>query len=273
MSRMQIGCQTYTWQMSGEKYRGRVKHIASVVSRAGFGGLEPEIVMLGDFYPDAGRLAGALERSGLSLAAIAFVQDWQHSQETDEERQAAETAFRFLDRFPGCLLALGQMPGRDRSALRERQQNTLACLNAAGKRAADRGLACAYHPNSPAGSLFRTEEDYRVLLDGLDAVAVGFAPDAGHIARGGMDPVKIFGEYRPLIRHVHFKDMDSSGGWAEMGQGMIDFPAIVASLHETGYTGWIMVEDESPRAESDPDAVTLDNGRYVRERPLPILKR
>jgi inosose dehydratase len=107
------------------------------------------------------------------------------------------------------------------------------------------------------------EHDYKVLLDGLDGRFVGFAPDAGHMAKGGMDVLGIFRRYHAAIRHVHFKDMAADGTWAEMGKGTIDFPAIVAALRAGGYTGWIMVEDESPRAEISPDAVTLDNGKYV----------
>jgi len=172
-------------------------------------------------------------------------------------------AFAYLKHFPGAVLALCQMPGKDQSALAQRQKNCLSCCNEIGRRAAEAGIAAAFHPNSPAGSVFRVEEDYKVLLDGLDAKAVGFAPDAGHIAKGGMNVVEIFRRYRPAIRHVHFKDMAADGTWAEMGRGVIDFPTIVADLHQGCYAGWIMVEDESPRAEVDPDLVTDENGRYV----------
>ena len=36
-----------------------------------------------------------------------------------------------------------------------------------------------------------------------------------------------------------------------------EFPA------ETGYLGWIMVEDESPRAETDSDGVVAEDGKYM----------
>jgi len=226
--------------------------------------------MLGSYYQDPVRLSEELATYKMPLAAIALVLDWLHPRETEGEQEKVAEAIRFLKHFPGTLLALCQVAGKDRSHLKERQQNALACINAVARRVADAGISCAYHPNSPPGSVFRTEEDYQILLNGLDSKVVGFAPDAGHIAKGGMDAVKIFQEYRPLIRHIHFKDISSTGEWAEMGQGVIDFPAIVSHLHATGYEGWIMVEDESPRAESDPDTVTLDNGRYVREKLMPL---
>jgi inosose dehydratase len=94
---------------------------------------------------------------------------------------------------------------------------------------------------------------------------VGFAPDAGHIAKGGMDPVAVFRHSAALIRHVHFKDMNPSGQWVEMGRGCIDFAGIYAVLKKASYDGWIMVEDESKLAEMDPDAATLLNGQYMME--------
>ena len=260
---IKMGCQTYTWQMSYEKYSNQLDHILDVVKSAGFAGIEPEICMLGPYADRPAELVQSLGRRGLELGALCLVCDWRESTETAQERRQADLAFEYLKRFPGTLLALCQMPGQDRSDLAQRQRNCIACCNTIGRRAADAGIPTAFHPNSPAGSVFRVEEDYRVLLDGLDVQVVGFAPDAGHIAKGGMDAPEIFRRYRSAIRHVHFKDMAADGKWVEMGQGTIDFPAIMADLRANDYAGWIMVEDESPRAEISPDAVTLDNGKYA----------
>ena len=265
MCAIQYGCQTYTWQMSYEKYSQRLDHIIDVVAESGFAGIEAEVCMLGPYNEDPARLAGDLQAKGLGLAAICLVCDWLSPQETGEELAEADRVIGILQsHFPGTLLALCQMPQDDRSNLQERQDNCIACSNAIGRRAADSGVRTAFHPNSPEGSVFRIAEDYKVLMDGLDASVVGFAPDAGHIAKGGMDPVAIFREYGATIQHVHFKDMRQDGTWAEMGAGDIDFAGIVGGLVQQNYEGWIMVEDESPRAEIDPDAVTRANGEYLK---------
>jgi inosose dehydratase len=101
---------------------------------------------------------------------------------------------------------------------------------------------------------------------------VGFAPDTGHIAKGGIDVLELFETYGPLIRHVHFKDITAAGEWTAMGAGIIDFPRIVRLLRDTGYSGWIMVEDESVEAETDPDAAMQSNGVYLRQRLLPLVQ-
>ena len=46
MRKICIGCQTYTWQMSGKKYLEQLPHIIQIASQAGFTGLEPETEML-----------------------------------------------------------------------------------------------------------------------------------------------------------------------------------------------------------------------------------
>jgi inosose dehydratase len=271
MSAIRFGCQTYTWQMSYQRYRGQIPHIVGVVAQAGFVGLEPEVCMLGDYERDPALLADALAERGIALAALTLVCDWRGASESAEERRLADWTLSYLAHLPGTLLGLCQMPGADHGQLAERQRNALACVHAVGRRAAERGIVCAFHPNSPPGSIFRDAADYAFLLEHLDTQAVGFMPDMGHIAKGGMDPLVICRTYRATIRHVHFKDIDAQGDWTAMGRGVIDWPAIVRCLAATRYDGWIMVEEESAEAERHPDEVTLANGAYVRDVLMPCL--
>jgi inosose dehydratase len=269
MSKIRFGAQTYTWLMSGEKYQGRVPHILDVAKRAGFAGLESEVIMLRDLS-DPLRMRDAVAASGIQLGAICLVEDWLSPQETQSERTHADHYIGFLRQFPGTMFNLCQMPGKDRQNLRERQQNLLRCVNAIARRAVDQGVPCTYHPNSPEGSVYRTAEDYEILLNGLDAALVGYAPDSGHIARGGMDPLATIKKYRSRINHVHFKDMYADRIWAQMGQGILDFKGIVTFLRDSGFDGWIMVEDECRHAEMEPDACTMENGRYINETLAPL---
>ena len=260
---MRFGCQTYSWQMSFDKYGGRLDHICGVVSQAGFDGLEAEVVMLGDFA-SVDKLRDALDHADLQLAALTLVREWAGDQESEAEQAAADAAIALTSSFDRALLVLCQMPGKDRSDLKERQRRLLSCVAAIAQRAGDAGLKTAYHPNSPEGSLFRTSDDYEVLLDGLPP-AVGFAPDLGHIARGGMDPVSVIQRYRDRVDHVHAKDMDTSGRWALIGSGEVPVADVAELLRATGYEGWFVLEDESKVAEQDPDLAARRLGEYVDE--------
>jgi inosose dehydratase len=267
---LRFGCQTYTWQMSYDKYCNQFESILNVIQEAGFSGVEPEVCMLGAYRNDPLKLKNDLEERNLKMGALTLALEWRHATENQEEMEEAEFVFNFLKHFPDTLLVLVQLPHEDRSNLFEKQSNALLCINEVAKRASSYGITCALHPNSPSGSVFRTEDDYDVMFAGLDVRYVGYAPDTGHIANGDMDPMKIIQSVRPLIRHVHFKDITAQYQWTAMGKGIIEHPKIVEYLKDTSYKGWIMIEEESKQAEEEPDRVTLLNGVYVKENLLSI---
>lgn len=270
MSNIKIACETYTWQMPGEQYKGKLEHIMEITSRSGFQGIEPETSFI-QHLSDPVLMQEALDKNNLELANLCLVEDWRSPSETDEERANADKWMDFLKHFPDTLLLLVQMPGEDRSNLEERRNNLISCNNDIARRAADRGIACSNHPNSPEGSVFRTAEDYEILLNGLDSSVIGYTPDVGHIAKGGMDPLSIIRQYRSLVNGMHYKDMFEDKQWAPMGKGIIDFEGITKELVNTGFNGWIIVEDECDEAITDPDGVTLTDGDFVRDVLKPLV--
>lgn len=268
MHAIRYGCQTYPWKMSQQRYAGDLPHMARVAAQAGFEGLEAEICMLGPYFSDPVKAKEILDAQGLSLAALVLHQDWGGTRETEQERLLSDQAIAFLQEFPKAKLmvshhAIAGDRSEDPAALRQRRENLMRCMADVANRAGEQGIVTAFHPNSSPLSLFRTREDYSVLFDMLAQTYVAYVPDVGHIANGGMDALEILRESRSLIRHVHFKDRSGPNTWAVMGEGRIDYPAIVRYLRETGYGGWIMVEDESPKAEADPDGVVMTDGAYM----------
>jgi inosose dehydratase len=247
---------------SGRANANRLEHMIEIIAQAGFRGLQPIYSWMGDLG-DPKRLAASLSAAGLELCAMSFVLDWNHERETDDERRQADRVMDFLSHFPGALLCVVQMPC-GRFDVEIRRKRLVGNLNALARRAADRGIATTFHPNSPATSIARTREDYDVLLGGLDARVIGWTPDVGHIINGGMDPLAIMQEYAELINHVHYKDWDGKPEFAVMGEGKIDFVGITRWLRDRGFSGWIVCEDEGHRAIDDPDGVTLADGDYVR---------
>ena len=271
MNKVKIGCETYTWQMPGESYKGKLDHIMEIAAKAGFTGIEPEISFFGALS-DPTRMKETLDQHNLELTALCHVEDWRHTSETEKEYENAERWMDFLAHFPDTIYLMVQMPGADRSDLEERQQNLLSCVNAIAKRATDRGIECSYHPNSPGGSVYRTRDDYTRLLEGLDRRIIGYCPDVGHIAKVDMDPLSIIKEYRELVNLVHYKDMFGDGKWAPTGEGLIDFESITKYLVDTDYKGWIVMEDECDECITDPDGVTLKDGVYINEYIRPLTK-
>ncbi len=268
---IKIGCETYTWQMPGEQYKGKLEHIMRICREAGFAGIEPESSFL-QHLSDPVLMQEQLDKYDLEFAVHCVVEDWLHSKETVEERSRADAWIEYLGHFPDTLLLLVQMPQSDRSQLRERQKHCIACVNDFARRAADRGIVCSKHPNSPPGSVFRTADDYEVMMNGLDLEAIGYCPDVGHIAKGEMDPLQMMRQYRNETNLVHYKDMHSDGRWAATGDGNIDFIEITQYLLDTKYDGWFIMEDECDDAITDPDGVTRKDGLWIDRVLRPMLK-
>jgi len=262
LSPLKYACQTYSWQMSMDRYRGQVEHMVAAAARAGFTGFEPEVGMLGKDWTIT-HLQDTLARHRIDLAALVLVQPWRHPVETSTERADADRVIQAVAATPGAIINLVPLPGPDRAALEERQHNMMSCVADIARRAAGQGVHCTFHPNSPAGSVFRTAADYRRLADLLPE-DIGFTPDLGHLARGGMDPLSVVIQWGARVDHVHIKDLAADGRWATTGTGTINILGVLDHLAETNYCGWVTFEDESPQAEADPDTAVGHNGDFVR---------
>ncbi|HEV7346937.1 sugar phosphate isomerase/epimerase family protein [Telluribacter sp.] len=267
-----FGSEVYTWYMSGngKTHQGRLGHMIEIIAQAGFTGIQPIFSWMGELR-DPQRLANKLKEQGLELAALSLALEWNGAEETEAERAEADEAIELLRHFPGAILCTVQIP-TGRHDLENRQRNLVNIVNAVSARATAQGIPCSFHPNSPHTSIIRTEEDYRVVLEGLDTSVTGWTPDVGHIINGGMDPLEKMKEYASLINHMHYKDWDGAPEFALMGQGKVDLLSITQWLKDQNYTGWIVCEDEGKEALEDPDYVTLHDGRWINNELVPALK-
>jgi inosose dehydratase len=267
-----FGSEVYTWFMSGngQTHQGRLGHMIEIISKAGFSGIQPIFTWMGDLV-DPDLLETKLKEQGIELAALALALDWNNPEETEREREVADHAIHVLQRFPGAVFNTVQIPS-GRHDIVQRQQNLINIVNTVSKRAADKGVPCSYHPNSPHSSIIRTEEDYEIVLESLDSSVTGWTPDVGHIINGGMDPLAKMKEYQSLINHVHFKDWNGDPEFALMGKGKVDLLGVTQWLKDINYSGWIICEDEGEEALEDPDFVTLHDGKWIQEDLIPGLR-
>lgn len=113
-SSIRFGSEVYTWFMkdSGRANANRLDHMIEMIAQAGFRGIQPIYSWMGDLG-DPGRLAASLSARGLELCAMSFVLDWNHEQETKEERQQADGVIGFLTSFPARCSASYRCRGDD----------------------------------------------------------------------------------------------------------------------------------------------------------------
>jgi len=286
MANIKFGSEVYTWFMkdTGKGYDNQLGHMIKVAAEAGFTGIEPMVLevaesalgcskyWLGD-YCDPIKLKDTLQEHGMELAGLALVCGWDAEEETPGEREAADFAMDMLGHFPGAMLGTVTLPSGRAKDLQRRRLNVARNVNEVSARAAERGIECSYHPNSPPDSLVRTQYDYDVVLSSLDPAVTGWTPDVGHIARGGMDLIETLNKWQHLVNHIHYKDFSGNGPepWAQMGTGKLDFHRITEWLTLRNYEGWIICEDEAHVAIDDPDGVTRQNGEWCKENLYPLV--
>lgn len=141
------------------------------------------------------------------------------------------------------------------------------------------GLRTVFHHHC-AGYVETPGETAR-LMELTDAAELGLCFDTGHWALGGGDVLEAFDRYRERIWHVHFKEyhagvaaqMRSEGlnyfeGLANRvfhrpGTGDVDFPALLGAMRSSGYEGWVVVEDELPPGDGDPEESARADRAYL----------
>lgn len=260
-----IGCHGSTWDLDYDRQSDRLDDVLDVIAANGFEGLDAQIALLGRYRTQPERLKESMDRRGLRLAALTVPFTWPADVETPEERALADEFIAFVQHFPGALLNIPPRTGPDRDDLLARQKAIMNSANALARRSADQGVVSSFHPSSPATSYFRTSDDYRVMFDLIDADHLGWTPDLGHIARGGMDAVDEVMAHRAFVKHVHIKDHSShpEPAWRKMGTGDVDFVRLARELRASDYQGWIMVEEETEQSAANPDEAVRDIGEYV----------
>jgi inosose dehydratase len=162
----------------------------------------------------------------------------------------------FLQSVGGSVLQLidGGTPQGDYSA---REIKSLgAAMNGLGRMAKDFGLTLGYHPHF--GTLGETREGLGRVLDATDPQYVGLIADAAHLKLGGSDPAEVIRTYHERLILVHLKDVRRdayelarqnrvavgklNARFCEIGHGVVDFPALIATLREIRFHRWAIIE-------------------------------
>jgi inosose dehydratase len=142
------------------------------------------------------------------------------------------------------------------------------------------GLRTVVHHH--IGTWIETPEETARLLEMTDPDLLGLCFDTGHYRYGGGNPLTGLRRHADRIWHVHFKDQDPAvadraraegldgvmavglGLFCELGQGDVDFPAVLAQLRALGYAGWIVVEQDVLPGMGSPKASAARNRAYLR---------
>lgn len=260
---------------------------------AGYEGTE-----LGDwgFMPsDPRQLRAALAARSLSLVgAFVPVRLADDGARAAGEKAAIRTATLLKDAgFPGAFVVLADdiaaSPARTAAAGRVGPEHRLPegarltfAANAEGIARAVReatGLRTVFHHH--CASYIETPEEITDLMRRTDPDVLGLCLDTGHLTYAGGDPERAVAEFGTRIWHLHLKDCSAEvaararqeqwtyhdavrhGVFCELGQGAVDFSAVLDALGATGFSGWAVVEQDVLPSLGTPAASAARNRAFI----------
>jgi inosose dehydratase len=154
-----------------------------------------------------------------------------------------------------------------------------ATLNAMGEAMLEHGVRLCYHNH--VGSVIETEEEIERMLALCDPALVFLGPDTGHLAWAGVDVAGFCRRHAPRILTMHLKDVSEEarargaaarwdygtftrgGIFTELGEGDVNFPAVLAILREANFGGWLIAETDVTQRPSALESATVSR-QYLR---------
>lgn len=137
-------------------------------------------------------------------------------------------------------------------------------LNRAGEAARPRGLRVAYHNHDFELQPIEGVLPFDVLLRDTDPALVFFEMDFYWMASGRADPLMYFERHPGRFHLCHLKDRDRRGRMADVGDGHLDFPAILRGRERAGLRHYFVERDDPP----DPLASIRASYRFLRRLEL-----
>jgi len=237
---------------------------------------------------DAAKLLADLQQRNLQILGGFVGLELRNREQRDKEILRALEIGRFFQSIGApYLIAADSGDDRRRSeaghvdpngALTKDQWNSLATgLNDLARELAPLGIKVVFHNH--VGTYLETEPETARLLEETDPALVSWCLDCGHLAYGGGDTLRALEKYGNRVGYVHIKDVDGQvlqksreNGWsfaqalksyifAPLGEGIARVPEVIDSLHQAGYTGWVVIEQDT--TPDDPTKVAAKNRDYL----------
>jgi sugar phosphate isomerase/epimerase len=112
-----------------------------------------------------------------------------------------------------------------------------------------RELKVGIHPH--VKSNVESNQQLDGLIDACKPSVLDVCFDSAHQEALSMDLPAFISKYRDRLALVHLKDLrvkkdpkdiDYDNDFVDLGEGVVNFPAVMGELKKVGYSGWVMVE-------------------------------
>ena len=135
------------------------------------------------------------------------------------------------------------------------EDHVVAAMERCAPKAEERGVTLALETTLPAAR-------FRALLERIDHPAARIYYDLANPVMWGAAPedeLRVLGE---LVAQIHIKDRAADHANVPLGEGELDYPAVVRAIRGIGYDGYLVLE--TPGGE-DSLAATRANLTFIRE--------
>lgn len=208
-----IGLQLYT--VRSEMQRS----VEATLERVGSIGYD-EVEFAGYFNHTPAQLATMLESNGLAAPSAHLGLDVMRTGWEKALDDAARIGHRFV--------VVAFLPPNERNSV-DAYRRIAAEFNRAGEVAKAKGMTFAYHNHDFEFEPMDGTTGFDVLLEECDPGLVAIEMDLYWITHAGHDPIPYLRRMPGRFPLVHVKDRNPDGSMADVGRGMIDFPAIFAA--------------------------------------------
>jgi sugar phosphate isomerase/epimerase len=229
--------------------------IAASLKKVGQLGYEAvQVSGLGPIEP--ARLKEAADQAGVRLIAT----------HTGFERIRGEPQAVIEEhRLWGCRhVAIGGLPAEYRSEAGYHRFAREA--SAAARPLVEAGLTFSYHNHSFELERFGSRTALEILYDESDPAVFSAELDTYWIQHGGGNPASWLRYLKGRCHLVHLKDMAMKGSqqlFAEVGEGNLEWPALLAACREAGVEWHIVEQDTCQRDPFESLGISLRNLRKM----------
>ena len=244
MGKPNVACQLIIFgPRGGQDLPGVLKEIAE----AGYAGIE------GGASPDKAKMKKLMDDMGLKLAGIHSGYDGFKN---------LDESIAYLKAMDSKLLMVSGVG--DTSKGISAYEEAAEVFNEVGRKCYNEGIKFCYHNHSWEFQKYDGVTALDRLYELTDPKYVYLCVDVYWIQHGGESPVEFLKKNLNRVGTVHLKDMFPDKGFAEVGQGILDFPGIMEVLSEKKDLEWVIVEQDNTK-RTPKESVTISR-EYIKEK-------
>lgn len=226
-SKMKLSCSAIAWGQI--KDVPTFRRILRTIKKVGYEGVGIEYNLLPkELMEDTSAIKRLAKAAGLEVPSMAINEN-NVSQADAAAKMGAESAWL-------CLFE------KDAKAAAKLTKTLMAAFD-------EKGLRLAVHPH--VRSNVESDAQLDALIRACSPRKLEVCFDSAHQEDLGFDLSAFIKKYKARLALVHLKDLrahvdprkvDYDHDFVDLGEGVVDFGAVFASLKEIKYEGWLMVE-------------------------------